>query len=216
MNESLKEHLLYIFIISLPLLYLVLIWNTIPEEVPLSWNWQGASYDLVSKNSLWLLPIIFPIGTYLMMFFIPTRKTKKLRIRSLKAYLLLSLSILTIYIIYITKKGIQPNESHYLTLFGVVFTLFGYMLRFVNQNYVFGIRTSATLSNQKLWSDSNISLSHYSVIVGIFMVIISLLFSFETTAILIVFLSAILLLASIVFSYVWRQGLDNKKDDLIL
>lgn len=217
MNAPIRQYgngLATLVIISLPIIYLLFIWESIPAEVPLRWTMQGESYHLVPKTRLWWIPFLFPVLSAIILTVAPLvakNKAEEKVIGRVKLGYLFFLSILSISIIYLARTNTPPSESLYLTLAGAAFALVGYLLRFINPNYFVGFRTPWTLNNQEVWKETHTISSVSWIICGITISIISLFFSFETTLIVAIALFAMSILVSIIFSYAWYQHLQKIK-----
>ena len=105
MNFSIKKELPILGIALLPLLYLVFVWNSLPEKVPLHWNLEGKIDNWGSKYTLIGLVFFMPILTYILMLVVPKIDPKK-RIEAMggkydqfKFILVAFMSVLSIFII---------------------------------------------------------------------------------------------------------------------
>ncbi len=76
MNKYLKESLLWILII-LPYVYLAIIWNKLPEQVPTHFNLRGDVDAMSTKISLIFLPGALSLGIYIIMLLIPIVDPRK-------------------------------------------------------------------------------------------------------------------------------------------
>jgi len=213
MNRKTQREGIAILLALFPVFYLFFSWNNIPDVVPLQWNWKGETHDLTAKINLWLIPL-FPIAAYLILRFTPTdagTTIGKKRLEIIRLIFLLFLALLALTIIFLAKTGIPPSESLFLTFGGVAFSLIGYILRFIKPNYFIGIRTPWTLKNETVWKDTHESISVFWVIGGVAMTIVSLLFSFEVTLIVEIFLFVLLVSVPIIYSNVRYHELRRKK-----
>ena len=116
-----KEAILWIFIL-LPFIYLLMIWDKLPETVPTHFNIEGEADDWSHKTMLIYLPCMLGIGIYLLMLVIPSIDPKK-RIAEMgeKFYMIrfitvVFMSVLSLYILYTTQTGSMTGINFFLLI----------------------------------------------------------------------------------------------------
>ena len=67
MNLELKKELPIIGIVLTPFVYLAIIWNTLPEKVPVHWNYKGEIDRWGDKFSLITILFLLPVLIYVLM-----------------------------------------------------------------------------------------------------------------------------------------------------
>ncbi len=156
MNKYLKELVLWIFI-ALPYVYLATIWNELPEIVPTHFNLDGVADGWSKKQTLLYIPAALGIGTYLLMLIIPILDPKK-KIQQMegKYYVLRFMltfffSVLTLFLLYVSKEETLNNPNILFVIIGVFFAMLGNYFQTVRPNYFIGIRTPWTLENEHVW-----------------------------------------------------------------
>jgi uncharacterized membrane protein len=67
MNLELRKELPIIGIVSIPFIYLGTVWNSLPERVPIHWNYEGQIDNWGDKISLLFLVFMLPVLMYALM-----------------------------------------------------------------------------------------------------------------------------------------------------
>lgn len=155
-----KKYLLEILLLAisiLPYIYLANIYDTLPEQVPTHFGFDGSADDWSNKEILWVIPASMGIAIYLVMLLVPILDPKKKiqlmggKYNTLRALFAIFFTLLAICLIDISKKGNNDNLSMLLALFGLMFVLIGNYLQTVRPNYFFGIRTPWALESESVW-----------------------------------------------------------------
>ena len=174
-KSSIFQELLIILIMIIPAIYLLLIWDKLPDEVPMHWNFQGEIDRYGSKESLWMIILLLNIPIYLLMLFLPkiSPKPENLELMGkkyprLRLILQLFLSSIIAVIIFSASGnnsiGIETLLGGCLAGFMI---LFGNYMGSIRQNHFMGIRTPWTLENAEIWKKTHQLAGKYWVIGGI-------------------------------------------------
>ena len=180
MNFSLKRELPALGIVALPLVYLVYIWNKLPEQVPLHWNIHGEIDRYGSKTELLLLILLLPVLTYLLFLIIPSidpkGQIKKMgkKYHQLKLGMVCLMSVLALMILYLIRHPESGSPNLILLPIGVLFTFLGNYMKTLKWNYFIGIRTPWTLENQTVWRETHKRGGVAFLLAGIFTVAASI------------------------------------------
>ncbi|QLE00495.1 SdpI family protein [Galbibacter sp. BG1] len=173
---------LYALIILIPFVYLAVIWQNLPAEVPLHFNYEGEVDRYGDKMQVLLIPILLPLLTYLILWAIPKIDPKK-RIKemgnkydSLKFFLVISMSALACYIIFAIEKGSLNTNGLYIVI-GVLVAGLGNYMQTIKPNYFIGVRTPWTLENDIIWKKTHLLTGRLWIIGGILIIAISFLYS---------------------------------------
>ena len=211
MNKYFKESIHWIFIL-LPFIYLVAIYNSLPQEVPIHFNFKGEADDWTDKTMLFLLPAGLGLFIYFLMLLVPSidpkRKIQQMGSKYFNFRLILTIffSVLSVYLIYVTKEGSLQNPNILVSLIGILFIMMGNYFQTVRPNYFVGIRTPWTLENEQVWKKTHRLGGKIWVAGGIIIVLLGFLIK-NVTAMLICFfgLIFIMVLVPIVYSYMEFQ-----------
>ncbi len=211
MNKYFRESIHWLFI-ALPFIYLATIYNSLPQEVPIHFNWKGEADDWADKTMLILLPAGLGLFIYFLMLIVPSidpkRKIQEMGSKYFNFRLILTIffSILSIYLIYVTKEGSIEKPNIMVALMGLLFIMMGNYFQTVRPNYFIGIRTPWTLENELVWKKTHRLAGKLWVAGGVIIVLLGLLLK-SITPMLISFFSVvfILVLVPIVYSYMEFQ-----------
>lgn len=182
MKRYLKELPLWILII-LPYVYLAMVWNQLPEQVPTHFNMEGNPDDWSSRVFLLLIPGGMGLFLYLLLLIIPYLDPKKKihlmgsRYYNFRIVLTLFFAILSIYLIHVSREGRMENPNILLALIGALFVAMGNYFQTVRPNYFIGIRTPWTLENEEVWRKTHRLGGRLWVVGGLLIIIIALLFN---------------------------------------
>ena len=207
MNLELKKELPIIGIVLTPFVYLAIIWDSLPQRVPIHWNYKGEIDNWGDKFSLVLILFLLPVLMYVLMTFIPKIDPKKRislmggKFYQLKFFLVLFMSVVALLILYTTKERSVNNPNLVFALLGVLLMIFGNYFKVIQPNYFIGIRTPWTLENSEVWKATHAFAGKIWLIGGFVLVLGGLVLN---DAFRNVFVSIILILAliPIVYSFI--------------
>ncbi|MET0944911.1 MAG: SdpI family protein [Flavobacterium sp.] len=202
-----KKELPIIGIVLTPFVYLAIIWNTLPEKVPVHWNYKGEIDRWGDKFSLITILFLLPVLIYVLMTFIP-RIDPKNRISlmggkfyQLKFILVLFMSLIALLILYTTKERSINNPNLVFALLGAFFIILGNYFKVIQPNYFLGIRTPWTLENTEVWKATHLFAGKLWVVGGLLLVLGGLLLS-TTFANAFVFVIIIMALVPVLYSFI--------------
>jgi len=216
MNVTLKKELPIIGIVLMPFVYLASIWNKLPEKVPTHWNYKEEVDQWGDKFSLIGMLFMLPVFMYVLLLVIPKIDPKKRialmggKFYQLKFFLVLCMSLMALYIIFITKNQSFSGPNLSYLLIGVLFMVLGNYFKVIQPNYFIGIRTPWTLENNEVWKLTHIFAGKLWFIGGLIIVLGGLIF--ENNSFTIVFLSLVATLAIVpmVYSYIKFKEIEKK------
>ncbi|MBF4467314.1 SdpI family protein [Flavobacterium sp. LC2016-12] len=207
MNLELKKELPIIGIVLTPFVYLAIIWNSLPEKVPVHWNYKGEIDRWGDKFSLITILFLLPVLIYVLMTFIP-RIDPKNRISlmggkfyQLKFILVLFMSLIALLVLYTTKERSINNPNLVFALMGAFFVILGNYFKVIQPNYFLGIRTPWTLENSEVWKATHLFAGKLWVAGGLLLVLGGFLLS-TTFANAFVFVIIIMALVPVVYSFI--------------
>lgn len=208
MNRYIRELLLWVLIL-LPFGYLAMIWGSLPERVPTHFDIDGVADDWSGKTLLLAMPSGLALAVYLLMVFIPVLDPKK-RLRemgskyhSLRMMIIFFMSVLSIYLLYVTQVGHIENPQWLIALVGLMLVMLGNYFQALRPNYFMGIRTPWTLENEQVWRKTHYLGARLWMIGGILIIIAALVIQSHVT--LLITAGAVLLVLVVVpvaFSYI--------------
>jgi len=207
MNLELKKELPLIGIVLVPFVYLAIIWNSLPEKVPVHWNYKGEIDRWGDKFSLIIILFLLPVLIYVLMTFIP-RIDPKNRISlmggkfyQLKFILVLFMSLIALLVLYTAKERSINNPNLVFALMGTFFIILGNYFKVIQPNYFIGIRTPWTLENSEVWKATHLFAGKLWVAGGFILVLGGLLLS-KAFANTFVFVIIIMALVPVLYSFI--------------
>ena len=207
MNLTLKKELPIVGFVLLPFIYLAYLWNSLPEEVPIHWNYKGEIDNWGTKYSLIGVVFLLPVLTYVLMLFIPKIDSKnRIELMGNKYYqikfiLVLFMSVLAFFILHSSQSQTLSSPNIVLVLIGFLFMALGNYFKVIKQNYFLGIKTPWTLESEEVWKLTHILAGKLWIVGGLLIVIFSLVISEDINFYLFITITAIITIVPIVYSY---------------
>lgn len=214
MNKSFKEIAL-LLIALLPAAYCLIEYPSMPEEVPIHFNYKGEPDSWGSKSTyLWLTLLLSP-ALYFLFKVLPKIDPKKKieemgnKFVHLRFIFGIFFSSILIYIIMVAAGHTANNNSFILVLVCLLLAFIGNYLQTVRPNYLLGIRTPWTLHNEEVWRKTHILSGKLWMSGGLIMIPVIFLSSplvYTTSFIIVV---AIMVLVPLIYSYISYQKIRN-------
>ena len=210
---KLKKELSIIIIVLIPFIYLAYNWSQIPETVPVHWNGKGEIDRYGDKIQLLLLPFLLPLLTYLIFLIVPKIDPKnKLsnmgnKLHSLKLILTTFMSVLALYLIYLSTNPQNNNPDYILLAIGILFIILGNYFKTIKANYFIGIRTPWTLENETIWKKTHLLGGKMWFLGGLLIVISVFLLNSETLNIVFLTITGIICIVPVAYSYILYKKL---------
>lgn len=147
-------------LVLIPMLAGLLLWNKLPEELPVHFNTAGEIDDWESKEFVIFFIPLFLWAMHLLAGFISLADPKKQNISD-KMFLLVlfivpSVAIFMCVTIYSAAFGINVSATMLGNLFlGLVFIILGNYMPKSRQNYSIGIKLPWTLNDTENWNKTH-------------------------------------------------------------
>lgn len=207
MDLSLKKELPLMGIALFPIIYLMYVWKSLPEKVPLHWNYKGEIDNWGDKSSLIYLVLLLPILTYVLFLLIPKLDPKnKIALMGGKYYQLkfifvLLMSFLALFITYMAKNQSFSSPNLIFASIAILFIALGNYFKTIRPNYFIGIRTPWTLENEEVWKNTHNLAAKYWVIGGLLLLFGSLLLPSDWMGTFFLSVTIVIILVPTVYSY---------------
>ena len=194
-----------------PAIYLAIIWNKIPETVPMHFDLYGNVDKYGSRESFRLLVvalIIITAGMYLILcniYRIDPKKTafqNKDRMQRIGFYVCLYLSAIWMMIIYaVLHSNSSMIMKFVFVAMGLLFALLGSNMYNIKPNYFAGIRLPWTLENEDNWRQTHQFAGRLWFFGGIIIAVVALLLNNRSAPIACGAVMAVLIIIQIIYSY---------------
>lgn len=160
-----KTILMQALIGLIPTIYLLSVWNKLPESVPTHYNLDNKADDFGSKfEMLGIIIFMFAvtIGTSLLVLNLEKFDPKKRYVSNNSLIIKISwavtifISLISCYIVYSTENYAQTKTSeispkYIVALVALLFIALGNFMNNIKPNYFVGIRTPWTLDDEENW-----------------------------------------------------------------
>jgi uncharacterized membrane protein len=207
MNLELKKELPLIGIVLAPFVYLAFVWKSLPEKVPMHWNYKGEIDNWGGKYSLIVLLFFLTVFVYLIMLVIPKIDPKKRlsimggKLYQLKFVLVLFFSGISFIIVYLSKNQSMTNPDLIFIPLGILFIALGNYFKVIQPNYFIGIKTPWTLESKEVWKLTHSFAGKLWIIGGLVIIISSLTISNEYNKYIMIGATVLISVIPIAFSY---------------
>jgi uncharacterized membrane protein len=211
-RKKLIQEMVLIFLTILPVIYLAVNWNLLPESMPIHFGTHGQPNGYGSRYVyVWL-----PVGLYLMMLVLPKidpRKANYFVFREsyykLRLILAIFIGVLDSAIIWsVINKTDSIQKFLPLTIF-FLFMLIGNYMGNIRPNYFVGIKVPWTLNSDEVWTRTH-KLAGKLWFWGS-LVAIGLYFVFDRFEWVLVPLLVVMVVVPILYSYVIYQKVGDKR-----
>ncbi|MBR6620672.1 MAG: SdpI family protein [Clostridia bacterium] len=202
-KKNLKMMIVTSFIILLPIIFGLVIWNKLPEEIPIHWNINGEADGFAGKTAaVILLPAFMLAIQWVCMFATgldPKNKDIDGKPLTLVLWICPVLSLVLGSIIYAAALGHSVDVKIIMPLiFGAMFVIIGNYMPKCKQNYSLGIKLPWTLNDEENWNKTHRFAGFLWVAGGIVILATSFLGSF------VIFMGITLLMVIVPTVYSYR------------
>jgi len=209
MDKVLKK--LIWLVIAVPAIYLLAIWETIPQTVPLRYNLKGEIERLGNKSELIILVAIIMavnIGVYFLLTNIHRIDTKKYAVEN-KGRLFRIAFVVTVFIsavicLMLYSSIHEATKSFFRYIFvgvGLLFSIMGNYMYNIKPNYFAGFRLPWTLENEENWRKTHLLGGKIWFAGGLIAAVICLFTPLIYSMIIFVIITIIIVIIPFVYSY---------------
>ncbi len=157
LKKYFKPILLSSVFILLPMIFGVVLWNKLPEKIPMHWNIKGEIDKFGTKEALvFLFPFFLffiHIITILATSLDPKNKNQNKKVYSLIFFVTPLISNTVSGAIYASALGLSVQMESFMSLFFcILFFFLGNYLPKCKKNYTIGIKIVWTLDDEENWN----------------------------------------------------------------
>jgi uncharacterized membrane protein len=198
-----------ILIALLPAGYLALVWNSLPQTVPVHFGPDMQPDKYGNKSELWLITgilVVVSIGLYFLLNNLhridPKRKGGggSATFGKLAGGLVVFMAVLNVIIIA-TAKGAVAMQDVLLPLLGFLFAFIGNYMNHIKPNYFAGIRLPWTLSSNENWRRTHQLAGKLWFVGGMLIAVISLILPVKTVLPFFIGIMLVLVVLPVCYSY---------------
>lgn len=218
-KNTLKKEWYMIVLLSAPFIASFILWERMPDIVPVHFNAAGEADDFGPK---WINAFLIPgiaCATYLFLLVIPAIDPKK-RIENTQKpiaaiRIVISLFLIGVYALVMMKSfDLEADVGQFvLVSIGILIAITGNYMNSIKPNYFIGIRTPWTLENPEVWKKTHRFASKLWILGGVMMTISAFIPFLKGS--LFVIISTVLILAVVPFIYSYQlfNKLKNSNED---
>ena len=161
MKKYLKTMILTSFLTLLPIVAGLILWNRLPDQIPIHWNIHGEADGWAGKlgaifgTPLFLLAMhwVCALATF---YADPKKQNHSDKILHLVLWITPVLSLLLHSFAYAAALGVAVDMNMMMPIFlGLLFTVIGNYLPKCKQNYTIGIKIPWTLDSEENWNKTH-------------------------------------------------------------
>jgi len=214
-KPDIGQELLLLLLLIVPMIYLGLIWPSIPELMPTNFSINGVA-DRVGHKSDFLLLMTFLFFTNLLLYFLfryvphveePDMTAHDMAIFHKKYYQIrfmihIYLFIFTGAIIFMVSQGHPFVMERWVFIgVGLLIGVIGLYLKRLEPNYFIGVRTPWTLRSDDIWRETHAFAGMLWLCAGIVMIIAGFFLPVVTGTFLLIFTGGILAALPYIYSF---------------
>ena len=212
--EKFKKEIPFLAIALIPFVYLIYIWNRLPEKVPMHWNGAGEIDRYGDKKELVAMLCMLVGITYFVFLIIPYVDPKQKlqnmgnKLNNLRMILTLFMSGLAVFILNSVQQK-SSNPGFVFAIIGLLFAFLGNYFKTIKPNYFIGIKTPWTLENEEVWKKTHIIGGKLWFVGGLLMALTFLLPN-EMQLYTFLGITAVITIVPIVYSYLEFKKIKNQ------
>ena len=217
MDKFLKR-IIWLFILA-PAIYLAIIWNTVPETVPLHANLKGEVDRYGSKNALIILTLILTLVNAAVYLLLPqvyridpkkyAAENKSRLFRIAFAVSLFIAAVLCLLIYSSVHENLEFSSRFILAGVGLLLAIVGNYMYNIKPNYFAGIRLPWTLNNDENWKKTNLLGGKLMFAGGLVIAVICLFTPFYLSIIILFVILGLIILITCMYSYGLHKKLNG-------
>lgn len=153
-SKFFKKELPILAILIAPIIYLLVVWDKLPEQLPIHWNIKGEADNYGPR---YLMPLI-NVGLYILLLIVPKIDPRKRNYDIFSATYFKLRLILVLYFsalssVIITKFIGFDIDLNRIIVIGVILllTVLGNYMGTIKPNWFIGIRVPWTLESESVW-----------------------------------------------------------------
>lgn len=201
-KKNLPKLIITSLVTLIPIIIGLILWERLPEQVPVHWDINGAVDGYATKlQAVFLMPLILvafhwicAVGTSLD----PKKQNISDKMLTLVFWIIPVISLICNSMVYATALGHKVNANViFPLLMGALFIIIGNYLPKCKQSYTMGIKLPWTLEDEENWNKTHRFAGFIWVICGVIMMVSAIIGAFLIFFVLLVPMVAV----PVVYSY---------------
>jgi len=216
--DVLKKEWPFWLVLLAPFVAIPIVWDQLPSEIPIHWNFSGEADRYAPKLiGLLLLPML-SVVLYVMYGILPKIDPKRqidLKQRPVSALRKLMPVFLTAIFFFALNKQLNPDANivgGVLLMVAVLFMAIGNYMNTIQPNYFIGIRTPWTLQDNDVWRKTHRLGARVWVLGGGTLVLCWLVYDLATLKNLFFPILSVMVLAPVIYSYIAFREVSQTND----
>ena len=159
-KKNLKKLIITSIVILIPVIIGILLWNKLPEQVPVHWDINGAVDGYATRlQAIFLMPLILVVFQWICVIgtsLDPKKQNISDKMMTLVLWIIPIISLICNSFVYATALGHKVNVNVIMPLFmGALFIIIGNYLPKCKQSYTMGIKLPWTLDDEENWNKTH-------------------------------------------------------------
>ena len=194
----------------LPIILSVMVYNDLPERMPMQWNFAGEPNWYAHKAiAAFGMPVFFLLMNIFVRWFLntdPKRENQSKAMRTFAIWLIPFLSLTIVpFMLYSAMNDNMPSQfmiTALMVFIGIIFIICGNFMNKNRQNYSIGIRLPWTLNDADNWNKTHRMAGPLWILGGLILIIVSLLpLENYLMIVSILAITAIIVIVPVIYSY---------------
>lgn len=208
-------------VILAPFVAIPIVWDQLPNEIPIHWNFSGEADRYAPKLiGLILLPGL-SVVLYLMYGLLPKIDPKRqidMQQKPVAALRKLMPVFMTVIFFFALNKQLNPEadiSGGVLLVVSVLFMALGNYMNTIQPNYFIGIRTPWTLQDNEVWRKTHRLGARVWVLGGATLVLCWIVYDLATLRNLFFPILLVMVISPVVYSYMAFRDLDQAGEEQV-
>jgi len=217
MKKNKKTNLIIIAMILITTIYVLIVYNKMPNQIPTHWNYEGEIDGYGSRSNLYIF-ILTMIGINLLLLVVKKIDPKSANYekfdKSFQIFRIFMTAFFMVLVFATIQITLNPNSFDMGLLVpimvGLLFIVIGnYMPKF-KHNYTMGIKTPWTLASESCWDKTHRFAGPIWVVGGLMFIIFPFILNDKMFIYAFGFLIGIMVLVPTIYSYLVFKNEEDK------
>lgn len=209
-NRDNRTMIISTLICLLPILFSLLVYDKLPDQIPIHWNVQGEvdnyAPKLLGSIGIPALLAIINLVLHLFVYNDPKKQNFSKRMKNIVLWLIPIISVVLNTITILICLGVDIDINVVVPLFvGILIVVMGNYLPKCKQNYTMGIRVPWTLADENNWSKTHRLAGFLYVIAGLVMIFNTFFLIINWFVVMLLLIVCISLIPIIYSFYVYQK-----------